>query len=816
MTIKSKLTFYAIVVIGMLVAVAATSFFGMSAVKGKLSYLTERSTPFQMRTVEFQRSLQQATAGLVKVGACRTLKEFADFKVEALASLEEVKRSQEVLETLAGGERMGAYDELSAIGRDLLSITEGRLKAEEQATAANRRVETATGEAVARLRELDTRIKGLQQSRSTAYSGSVRDTQSITNRMQSLERLRLALKDIQLALSDIQRAKGKSALLIAKGKTNAALSKARQNEFATQSRALAADLTTLSERFDELLKLSAESAGKADADRSVADAAGKSVSERLSTIQLAVEQEVAGASDRYGEETGRQGTIYLQSSLATEVLARNSELVALGISVEALTSRLFTASSERDITAVEGNLNRCFQQIAATQKSLDSLLAKAAASRERNLLQRATQALTGVRASLSAADGVIATVRNTLAMQVKATTATELLRKTVIAQAEKGKKSVSTAQGEQEKAIATVTRMVRTSLTLILGIAAGAVLFGGLFSIWLYRGISTPLSQLIKLSGEVAQGNLAIAIACDRSDEIGSVQRAMGTMIDNLRGMVGKILGVTGNLASSSERLSGTAEAMETGSQEQTVQIEQSATAITEMAQTTEEVAGNSNATSDAAVRMRKMAEEGQRSMQGTTCELEHFAGMVQQSSLKMEALGVQSEKIADIVTLIKDIADQTNLLALNAAIEAARAGEHGRGFAVVADNVRHLAERTAEATGEISATVKSMETSIGESVSYMLEERETVAKVVEHVKVTTQNIDAIVSCVEQVTEMVQRTAVAAEEQSATTGEVSCTMERISTITRDLKKSASEVRGSSSDLSHLALELKDMVGWFKV
>jgi len=372
------------------------------------------------------------------------------------------------------------------------------------------------------------------------------------------------------------------------------------------------------------------------------------------------------------------------------------------------------------------------------------------------------------------------------------------------------------AQGEQEKSITAVNGMIRKSLSLIIGIGVGAILFGIVFGFWIYRSISGPLSHMIECAGKVAQGDLSCDMTSSRTDEFGKVQSSLAAMVGNIREIVGRISGATENLASSSEELSATASAMEVGSQEQTAQIEQSATAMTQMSQTTEEVARNSNDTSEAAVKMKMVAEEGRGAMHGTMRELEHFADTVRESARKVEAVGSQSEKINDIVALIKDIADQTNLLALNAAIEAARAGDQGRGFAVVADSVRQLAVRTTEATGEIGVTIKTMETSIAESVSYMQEERESVAKVVEHVNHTLGNIDAIVTYVEQVTDMVQRTAVAAEEQSASTGEVSRTMERISTITHELRSSFADIRNSSSDLSRLATELNGMVGWFRV
>ena len=438
------------------------------------------------------------------------------------------------------------------------------------------------------------------------------------------------------------------------------------------------------------------------------------------------------------------------------------------------------------------------------------------AQREQGMLQSAVGSLGEIRGALLAQDGVVTKIRAKLDMEAQALQATVKLKEIVLKQAEAGQKTVLVAQGDQEKAIGTVNRMVRFSTLLIIGIAVGAAVFGIIFGIWVYRSIATPLHLLQQVSQEVAKGDLHSQLKTDSNDEMGVVQKSMATMVDNLREMVGKIKGATDSLASSSEELSSTAVALERGTEEQSLRIERSATAMTQMSQTTAEVAQNSSETSDAAEKMNRIAAEGKEAMHVTVNELTKFADTVKEAATKVESLGKQSEEINDIVSLIKDIADQTNLLALNAAIEAARAGEQGRGFAVVADEVRALAEKTATATDDIALTVNNMQKSVADSVHFMKDERESVTKVLDHVNHTLASIDEIVSYVGKVTEMVQRIAVAAEEQSSSTAEVSHNMEGIATIARELKASFSDIKNSSESLSKLALDLNTMVAWFKV
>ena len=169
MKIRSKLILNASIVIFAVGAVSVTSFISMRSIKGKLSYLTEKSTPFQMRTVEFQRALQGATADLIKVIAARNEPEFAAARGEAEKSLEEVKRSQESLEGISG-EKLEAAGELNGIAGELFSTMTAKLRSERESAEANAHIAQRAREANARIRELESKVKTLQQSSSAAYA----------------------------------------------------------------------------------------------------------------------------------------------------------------------------------------------------------------------------------------------------------------------------------------------------------------------------------------------------------------------------------------------------------------------------------------------------------------------------------------------------------------------------------------------------------------------------------------------------------------------------------------------------------------------
>jgi len=176
MTIKIKLTLNVIIVLLIVAAVAATSFIGMGFVRSKLFYLTQTSTPFQMRTVEFQRALQGASAELVKVAASRNMEVFQVNRTAAEAALGEVVAAQRALAALIDSDAVQTDDELERIARELTEATEKRLRAEADAVAANKAITERAKGTSTKLRELDARIKLLHSDRSATFVAALKQT----------------------------------------------------------------------------------------------------------------------------------------------------------------------------------------------------------------------------------------------------------------------------------------------------------------------------------------------------------------------------------------------------------------------------------------------------------------------------------------------------------------------------------------------------------------------------------------------------------------------------------------------------------------
>ena len=338
---------------------------------------------------------------------------------------------------------------------------------------------------------------------------------------------------------------------------------------------------------------------------------------------------------------------------------------------------------------------------------------------------------------------------------------------------------------------------------------------GTLIAVFVTRSVTRPVAVASMAVKAVSQGDLGVEFEVSGRDELGELLLGLKEMINSLGRISGDINHTAMTLATGADEFSSTTSHMSDGAKQQALQTEQAATAMTEMSQTIVEVAKNAGEVSEASRRAKDLAEQGRGKVQETVQGMHRIAQTVRESASTIEALGTSSREIGDIVSTINEIADQTNLLALNAAIEAARAGEQGRGFAVVADEVRKLAERTGRATGEIAGMIEKIQDETEKSVSSMEAGREGVDTGVQLAEQAMASLEEIVGASGQSADMVQRIAVAAEQQSSAAEEVSVTMESIAEVTRDSEASAVQIRNTSESLAALASELTETAKWFK-
>jgi methyl-accepting chemotaxis protein len=287
-------------------------------------------------------------------------------------------------------------------------------------------------------------------------------------------------------------------------------------------------------------------------------------------------------------------------------------------------------------------------------------------------------------------------------------------------------------------------------------------------------------------------------------------------MTNNLRELIGTLAETSSEVSKYSVELQTDAGQMASGAEEAAAQSITVATAGEEMSATAGDIARNCHLAAESAKRANDAADNGSSVVENSIAVMHRIAERVQTSARTVEELGKQSDQIGSIINTIEDIADQTNLLALNAAIEAARAGEQGRGFAVVADEVRALAARTAKATKEIGMMIKAIQHETRSAVTAMDEGVSEVEQGMHEVTCSGEALRIIQEEIGLVNQQVQQIATAAEEQTATTSEISNNIHQITDVVQSTADGARRSFTAAEYLSGLSNELKQVVDRFKV
>ncbi|MCL6700118.1 methyl-accepting chemotaxis protein [Pseudomonas sp. T1.Ur] len=354
------------------------------------------------------------------------------------------------------------------------------------------------------------------------------------------------------------------------------------------------------------------------------------------------------------------------------------------------------------------------------------------------------------------------------------------------------------------------SRMI-VSLFVVLAALATVVL-----AMLLTRSIVKPLGEALNAAENVARGDLTRPIETHGNDEVSRLLKALATMQQNLRQTLQSISGSATQLATAADELNAVTLDSTQSLQQQNNEIEQAATAVTEMTTAVEEVARNAVSTSDATRQSSESATLGQERVSDTVEAISALASDVQVTGGLVQSLASQSQDIGKVLDVIRAIAEQTNLLALNAAIEAARAGESGRGFAVVADEVRALAYRTQQSTQEIEQMVQGMRNGATQALDSMQASSSRAASTLAMAERAGEALQTITASVHQIHERNLVIASAAEEQAQVAREVDRNLVNIRDLSVRSATGADQTSASSHELSQLANSLRTMVQRFQV
>ncbi|BDV44544.1 methyl-accepting chemotaxis protein [Geotalea uraniireducens] len=337
-----------------------------------------------------------------------------------------------------------------------------------------------------------------------------------------------------------------------------------------------------------------------------------------------------------------------------------------------------------------------------------------------------------------------------------------------------------------------------------------------ILSLFMVRNIAQRLAAVALSLSEVAGGNLAIQVADPARDEVGDLCRALGETVSALRGLVELTVHSSHEVATVVSGLEEGARSTVRELEQQCVQASQAATAVEEMSQTIDEIAQGARNVSGHSQEAIGATENGRGVTSDTTGAIKRIHDATGGLAAMIEQLNGSTAEIGEIVSVIEDIADQTNLLALNAAIEAARAGEMGRGFAVVADEVRALAEKTVRATAEISRRIETVQADAGRTAKTMESALGEVAVASDHIRRLEEVFVSIDGKVQSVNDQIAHIAVAIDQQSTVSQEVSHNIEQTSSSARAVEQVSRSVLGTVETLKQTAASLVSTTARFRM
>lgn len=349
---------------------------------------------------------------------------------------------------------------------------------------------------------------------------------------------------------------------------------------------------------------------------------------------------------------------------------------------------------------------------------------------------------------------------------------------------------------------------------LIIVIAISVLI--GLTVAVIAKQIITPLQLFSDRISEIRQNNDLSQRTEEREDEIGAISKEFNSFMAHFQSLIKSINQTVDSLSISTNVVSESVNKTSEGLQNQALESDMVATAVTEMGVTASEIATNAHATKEKTDEASTKVGKGKERLDNTVLNINELSNELVIAEKEILILEEKSNGITSVLEVIKGIAEQTNLLALNAAIEAARAGEQGRGFAVVADEVRTLAVRTQDSTSEITTIINELQSTTSGIVKTMNHCKERGLSSVSQAQETESVLNEIISNVEDIADMTVQVATAVEEQSAVVQDVDCNIVRIRDIGEQVANDSQENSKASQDVAKLAKELHKEANIFTV
>ncbi|TXH13977.1 MAG: methyl-accepting chemotaxis protein [Gammaproteobacteria bacterium] len=325
-------------------------------------------------------------------------------------------------------------------------------------------------------------------------------------------------------------------------------------------------------------------------------------------------------------------------------------------------------------------------------------------------------------------------------------------------------------------------------------------------------------AAILRLMNElqtVAEGDLTQE-ATVTEDITGAIADSVNYTVEELRSLVGSVQSTATRVAQTTTQVEATSTELLATSTEQLREIRETGQSVLDMASRINEVSSQAQQSATVARQSLQAAESGLTAVQNAIGGMNAIRDQIQETSKRIKRLGESSQEIGEITELISDITEQTNVLALNAAIQAASAGEAGRGFSVVAEEVQRLAERSGDATRQIAALVKAIQTDTQDAVAAMERSTQGVvegARLSDNAGTALSEIDRVSR---QLAELIERISASASKEADQANEVAGNIQHIFAVTEQTGEGTRTTATQVRELARMADELRQSVARFKI
>lgn len=360
-------------------------------------------------------------------------------------------------------------------------------------------------------------------------------------------------------------------------------------------------------------------------------------------------------------------------------------------------------------------------------------------------------------------------------------------------------------------AFAPINNIMWTVILLFVVLGAGSAAV----SVYWANRFSRPITYLAPFLNSVASGDLSGTITVSRKDELGVLAQAANEMSAKLREVIQEIQQAGLQITTAVTQILSAAEDHASGSAEQAASIAEVTATMEELTNTAKQISEQATSVKKTADDNAQAAHAGYQSVSDGLEAMEKIRSRVEDITDKILSLGERSQRISEVLNLIKEIAGEIHLLAVNAAIESAAAGEHGKRFAVVASEVRRLAEKTRESTEEIKGIVGEIQSATNTSVLATEQGVREVESGVVLAKRARGSLEEILQMVDRTTQAIRQITLATQQQRSASEQIVQTMREVAEVTKESAAGMKQSATSVAELSHLADQFKTRIKEFR-